>query len=102
MRVDMENIKKYKKMPVNDSNPWLDTCGMLYDAINTWGDQGYYGISHDDWWKAIKFDKNEKMRYNILCQEEVIQFTSIRGRTFSLPSRSKNEMKFLKKIFKTS
>lgn len=44
MRMDMDNIKKYKK----DSNPWIDTCGMLYDAINTWGDQGYYGISHDD------------------------------------------------------
>lgn len=64
MRVDMENIKKYKKMPVNDSNPWIDTCGMLYDAINAWGDQGHYSISHDDWWKAIKFDKNEKITYN--------------------------------------
>lgn len=64
MRVDMENIKKYKKMPVNDNNPWIDTCGMLYDAINAWGDQGCYGISHDDWWKAVKFDKNEKVTYN--------------------------------------
>ena len=60
MRIDMENIKKYKK----DSNPWIDTCGMLYDAINTWGDQGYYGISHDDWWNPIKFDKNKKVTYN--------------------------------------
>ena len=64
MRIDMENIKKYKKMPVDDSNPWIDTCGMLYDAISTWGNPDYHGISHDDWWKSIKFDKTEKVTYN--------------------------------------
>lgn len=64
MRVDMDNIKKYKKMSVDDSNPWSDTYGMLYDTISTWGNPDYYGISHDDWWKTVKFDKNEKVTYN--------------------------------------
>ena len=60
MKMDIENIKKYKKMSVDDSNPWIDTCGMLYDAIFTWGGQD----SHDDWWKTIKFDKTKKITYN--------------------------------------
>lgn len=64
MRMDIDNIKKYKKMSVDDSNPWSDTYGMLYDAISTWGNPDYHGISHDDWWKSIKFDKNEKVTYN--------------------------------------
>ena len=64
MRMDIDNIKKYKKMSVDDSKPWIDTCGMLYDAISTWGNPDYHGISHDDWWKSIKFDKNEKVTYN--------------------------------------
>lgn len=60
MRTDMENIKKYKK----DSNPWIDTCGMLYDTIIPLVTPGINGISHDDWWNPIKFDKNKKVTYN--------------------------------------
>lgn len=66
--MDIENIKKTKKVSADAGYPWTDTCGMLYDAINAWG--GNYGPSNLDEWKpqtvrdTLKFDYDKNLSYN--------------------------------------
>ena len=66
--IDIENIKKTKKVSSDIRNPWVDTSNMLYDAINAWG--GNYGPANLDEWKpqtvreALKFDYDKNLSYN--------------------------------------
>lgn len=51
----------YSKNKLGD---WSELYNSLTDTITTWGNPDCYGTFHDDLWKTVKFDKNEKVTYN--------------------------------------